>query len=72
MGRIRHTTLSFGLFDDGYWIRAVAFDTQGPISRVDAERMSWRELSQLLEDLADGWRPGVELLEGGTQETLFT
>jgi hypothetical protein len=33
--------------------------------------MSWRELGQLLEDLTENWRPGVEILGAGIQETLF-
>jgi hypothetical protein len=71
MGRIRHTTLAYGLLDDGYWLRAVAFSSEGPIAKTDCTQLTWRELAQLLEDLTDSWRPGVELMTGGTQETLF-
>jgi hypothetical protein len=72
MGRIRHTTLAFGLANDGYWLRATAFNANEPIDQLACERLTWRELSQLLEDLTDNWRPGVELLEGGSQGTLFS
>jgi hypothetical protein len=71
MGRIRHTALNFGLSDDGYWLRAVAFGRQEPIARVELEKLTWRELSQVLEDITENWRPGVEILGEGIQETLF-
>lgn len=71
MGRIRHTTLAFGLHDNGYWLRATAFSNEGPIDQIELEQLTWRELSQVLEDLSDNWRPGVEILNGGTQEALF-
>lgn len=72
MGRIRHTTLAFGLLDDGYWLRATAFSSTEPIAKVDSTQLSWRELAQLLEDLTDAWRPGVEILGVGIQPPLFT
>ena len=72
MGRIRHTTLAFGLADDGYWLRATAFSSTEAIDQIELGQLTWRELAQILEDLTDNWRPGVELLVSGRQDPLFS
>ena len=71
MHRVRHVTLAFGLLDTGYWVRCTAFDSETRVRQLDVDRMTWRECRELLELLPDEWRPGVELLDGGIQESLF-
>jgi hypothetical protein len=71
MQRIRHTTLAFGLGATGYWLRATAFGADERIRHLELSELTWRELAQMLEDLTDNWRPGVELLQGGTQDSLW-
>ena len=71
MGRIRHISIRIALRSDGYAVALGVFNEVEVIHRDTYDKMSWREATTLCEALTDAYRPGLELLAGGTQETLF-
>lgn len=71
MGRIRFITVKVELTRNGYEVSLAVFDEHEVIRREAYDRLSWREAMQVCEACVDHYRPGLELLEGGIQETLF-
>jgi len=71
MGRIRHTHIHVYLFTTGYAVECSVFDGETVIHREAYDRLTWREAEQVIDAVADAYRPGLELMVGGTQLPLF-
>lgn len=71
VGRIRFITIKIGLTEFGYEVSVAVFDDHEVIRREAYDRLSWREAQQVADACADAYRPGLELLSGGVQDTLF-
>lgn len=72
MGRIRSLSIRVALTDRGYSVRVAVFDgTPAVIETTEYGELSWREVLQVLDASADARRPGLELLAGGLQHSLF-
>lgn len=71
MGRIRSIAIRLVLHETGYVVELSVFDAESVILRERYDRLAWREAVQVVEALTDAYRPGLELLAGGTQIPLF-
>jgi hypothetical protein len=71
MGRIRFITTRISLYATGYSVRLAVFNEVEVIHHLEFDRLTWRETTDLVETLVDHYRPGLELMAGGVQETLF-
>lgn len=71
MGRIRFITVRLELSSTGYEVSVAVFDDHEVIHREAYDRLSWKEAQQVCDAVADAFRPGLELLNGGVQDTLF-
>lgn len=71
MGRIVQTTVNVRLERTGYQVRVSVFDHSEVIHREQYDSLSWRESQQVADAVLDAYRPGLELLHGGVQDTLF-
>ena len=71
MGRITFIVVRTALFTDGYSVEVTVFGNGGVMRRESYEKLSWREAQQVAEAGADHYRPGLELMVGGVQDSLF-
>lgn len=71
MGRITFITVRTALYTHGYDVSVSVFGVVGVIHREAYDRLTWREAQQVQQAVTDHYRPGLELLVGGVQETLF-
>lgn len=71
MGRIDFITVRIALDPTGYSVAVAIFDRHEVMRRENYDRLSWREALQVVDAAADSYRPGLELLAGGVQESLF-
>jgi len=71
MGRIRFITVRVALYKSGYDVTVSVFNDSEVIHREAYDQLSWREAEQVVEAVTDAYRPGLELMVGGVQETLF-
>lgn len=71
MKRIRFITIRVELERHGYSVGVSIFDDTEVIHREAYDHLSWKEAEQVVEACCDGYRPGLELGAGCTQETLF-
>lgn len=71
MGRIRFITVRIGLEPTGYTVKVAVFNDVEVVHRDEYDRLSWREASSIADAATDAYRPGLELMAGGVQQSLF-
>lgn len=71
MGRIKFIVVRTALYTHGYTVSLSVFGGDGVIHREEYDRLSWREAMDVQAAVADHFRPGLELMLGGVQESLF-
>jgi len=71
MGRITFISVRIELHTTGYVVNVSVFGTEGVMLREAYDRLSWREALDVQHSVADHYRPGLQLMEGGIQHPLF-
>lgn len=71
MGRIRFITLKVELRESGYIVAVSVFDAKEVIHRDHYVALSWREALQVIDAVTEHFRPGLELMAGGIQLSMF-
>lgn len=71
MGRIHFIVVRTCLFTHGYEVSVSVFGESGVMLRESYDRLSWREAQDVQTAVADHYRPGLQLMNGGIQDPLF-